>query len=250
MTNLYKSAAASQEKARTTGYQDALDDLLAFLDKENLGLMDGEGWRVRQWATERLVDDGSTELQRQSAGDDGEAEARRELSPEAERKPQPHAIPTSPSELAEDTSPQRRTAISEPPVEIRAPVQVPSLEDFTFRSSTHAYPTNHEREAAGMDLDNTPNTTASTPSSTESVRFITRPTRGRHTNHLRPRGTGTSTINLNLGAGAGSKRKMPYPDFFDISGFEGQERKDGSGSGGGGGGGGRGGVGGKRGRHA
>lgn len=54
VTKLYKEAAASHTRARQAGYQDALDDLLAFLDREDLGLDDGEGWRVRQWATKRL----------------------------------------------------------------------------------------------------------------------------------------------------------------------------------------------------
>ncbi|KAI9823195.1 MAG: hypothetical protein M1832_002639 [Thelocarpon impressellum] len=54
VTTLYKTAAADQERSHQAGYQEALDDLLAFLDHENLGLDDGEGWKVRQWATERL----------------------------------------------------------------------------------------------------------------------------------------------------------------------------------------------------
>lgn len=51
VTNLYKAAATDQEKARQTGYQDAIEDLLHFLDRENIGLQDGEGWRIREWAT-------------------------------------------------------------------------------------------------------------------------------------------------------------------------------------------------------
>ncbi|RMZ90643.1 hypothetical protein DV736_g2130, partial [Chaetothyriales sp. CBS 134916] len=53
VTNLYKSAAADQQSSRTAGYQDALDDLLRMMDSENLGVQDGEGWRIRQWVTER-----------------------------------------------------------------------------------------------------------------------------------------------------------------------------------------------------
>ena len=33
VTTLYKTAAAKQSKARADGYQDALDELLTFLDK-------------------------------------------------------------------------------------------------------------------------------------------------------------------------------------------------------------------------
>ena len=237
VTNLYKSAAASQEKARSAGYQDALDDVLAFLDSENLGLMDGEGWRVRQWATERLVDDG---VQRQ---DEGGEEEQRQTSPDVQRKEQVPEIAASSSELSEDAA-TRRTAVSEPPEAISSssplpqPLQLPASRDFTFSTST-PYPSNHDRED-GMDLDATPATTASTPTSTESVRIISRPHRGRHTNHNRRNNNNSMpTLNLSLGAGAGNKRKMPYSDFFDISGMDGHDRR-GSGDG----------KGGKRGRHA
>ena len=68
VTNLYKSALADLDKARTDGYQEALDELLGFLDRENLGVGDGEGWRIRQWATERL--DGALPRQSSSDSDD------------------------------------------------------------------------------------------------------------------------------------------------------------------------------------
>lgn len=244
VTNLYKSAAASQDRARAAGYQDALDELLAFLDRENLGLMDGEGWRVRQWATERL-DDGA---QKPAVSDDEE-----EVVQEEQKKPAAAPVPSS--EPTDAAMAPRRTAVSEPP---QAPLQaqtpppqshanpyasVPSIDDFTFRSS-HAYPTNHDRGQIqqSMDLDATTPTT-STPPSTESVRIISRPARGRHTNHQRQRLNGTPAVSLNLTGAAGSKRKWPYQDFFDISGFNGFEGKDGKEGGGGGG------KGGKRGRH-
>ena len=37
VTKLYKTAALDQTRARSEGYQDALDDLLSFLDKEDIG---------------------------------------------------------------------------------------------------------------------------------------------------------------------------------------------------------------------
>ena len=46
VTKLYKTAAADQGRTRAEGYQDALDELLAFLDREDIGLSDGEGWRI------------------------------------------------------------------------------------------------------------------------------------------------------------------------------------------------------------
>ena len=54
VTNLYKSALADLDRARTDGYQEALDDLLAFLDKENMGLGDGAaGWKPAQAVEQR-----------------------------------------------------------------------------------------------------------------------------------------------------------------------------------------------------
>lgn len=207
--------------------------------------MDGEGWRVRQWATERLTEDGV--IAKAAGSDDGEETAQedqRSTSP-ALQKRQP-SVPLSSSEITEDTSP-RRTAMSEPPQTPLAPPSiqtyaVPSVDDFTFRSS-YSYPSNHNRDTnqqPSMDIDPA-TTSSSTPASAESVRIISRPVRSRHTNHNRQRGTGTSTLNLNLGAGAGNKRKLPYSDFFDISGFTGFDGRDGKEGGGS--------RGGKRGRH-
>ena len=244
VTNLYKTAAAAQDKARVAGYQDAIEDLLSFLDREELGLMDGEGWRVRQWATERLSEDAGGMAKKVESEDDVEEETKledRSSSPEVQRKVQSiPALAMSSSELTEENS--RRSTKSEPP-----PDQLPTIDSFTFRSN-HAYPTNHDRET--MDIDNaiiasstpsTPHAISSETTTPASVRVTTRPNRRAHTNHNRQRGTNNSnmnggTINLNLGAGAGSKRKLPYSDFFDISGinFEGSERKDGSGGRGGG----------------
>jgi hypothetical protein len=236
VTNLYKTAASENTRARETGYQDALDDLLTFLDKENLGLCDGEGWRVRQWATERLDDKDEEEGTRE------EVVGTRSSSPEVQRKAQ---MPVTSSELVDEV--EQRPA-SEPPQQAPqqpvalAPVAMPSLEDFAFRA-TQAYPSNHDRDTnSNMELDQS---SSSTPSSTAStVRITPKPSRPRHNNHNRNRDSRATSanINFNLGnSGAGSKRKMPYADLFDISGLnpEGQNRdgKDGNGRGG------------KRGRH-
>src|SRR5215469_11633889 len=70
VTALYKTAGAEQARAYQQGYQDALEELLRFLDKENLGLQDGEGWRVRQWATERYQGS-SQQAQAASDNEDG-----------------------------------------------------------------------------------------------------------------------------------------------------------------------------------
>ncbi|RMY34461.1 hypothetical protein D0865_14181 [Hortaea werneckii] len=256
VTNLYKSADAAQKKSRAAGYQDALDDLLAFLDKEDIGLMDGEGWRVRQWATARLDDDSSGQRQQQATTSDTEADAERDeedtntrsSSPEVQRKMH---VPAS-SDPSEDATEQRRV-VSEPPApqlqqqqRASTPTSAPRTE-FTFRSN-QSYPSNHERES-GMELDNS--TAASTPSAPSTtgeppIRVVSRPNRARHAHRHRESGNRAAngpTINFNLGSGAGNKRKIPYPDFFDISGidFNNQDnRRDGRGGNSGGGGGKRG----------
>lgn len=255
VTNLYKTAAKSQDRARAAGYQDALDDLLTFLDNESLGLMDGEGWRVRQWATERLDGDGSvprqvgTGINSTMAEDeddgsttkDDEKDEERSSSPEVQRRPR--AVATISSDLS-DEDPQHRRVVSEPTQPAPAPMQ----DEFTFQSS-HAYPiSNHDRDGINsMELDTSnmppqPNISSSTPSSAETVRIVSRPQRSKQHNGRRV-DSRIPTLNFNLGSGAGNKRKMPYQDFFDISNIntDNNDRKDGGGGGNG--------RGGKRGRH-
>jgi hypothetical protein len=249
VTNLYKTATAENARSRDAGYQDALDDLLAFLDKENLGLMDGEGWRVRRWATERL-DDAPKGTEDEEDASKEEAVETRSSSPEVQRKP---VVPMASSSLVEEDQ-QRRA--SEPPQHATqyqpqpqlqptnplaaspTPTTAPILEDFSFRSA-QAYPTNHNRDDnTTMDVDPT-STSTSTSTSANSARKPSSKTR--HTNHARSRDNTRSssgpTFNFNLGSGAGGKRKMPYPDFFDISGLNPEggndnSRRDGGGRGG------------------
>jgi hypothetical protein len=86
VTTLYKTAAEHKGRARVEGYQDALDELLAFMDKEDIGLSDGEGWRIRQWATERL-DDRDYVSQNMESEDEGGEKADRSSSPNLRRQP-------------------------------------------------------------------------------------------------------------------------------------------------------------------
>lgn len=240
VTNLYKTATAENARSRDAGYQDALDDLLAFLDRENMGLMDGEGWRVRRWATERL-DDAPKGSEDEEDATKEEAVETRSSSPEVQRKP---TVPAAPSSLLEEEHqrpasepPQHATQYQHQPVSTitapLAPASVPALDGFSFRSA-QAYPTNHNRE------DN--NTMEVDPTSTNTVRATPKASsRNRHTNQARSRDNNRSstgpTFNFNLGSGAGGKRKMPYPDFFDISGLNPEggndnSRRDGGGRGG------------------
>ena len=222
VTNLYKTATAENARARDAGYQDALDDLLVFLDKEHLGLMDGEGWRVRQWATERLDDAPKAGEEEEDPSSKDDVVETRSSSPEVQRKP------TAPNSLVEEE--QQRPA-SEPPqhaplpapqhqvptahIAAATPASAPVLDNFSFRSA-QAYPTNHDRDDnQTMDVD---------PTTTNPARPAPKASsKPRHTVHNRSRDNNRAssgpTFNFNLGTGAGNKRKMPYPDFFDISGL-------------------------------
>ncbi|KAF7554819.1 hypothetical protein G7046_g6711 [Stylonectria norvegica] len=130
VTKLYKTSALAQSKARSYGYQDCLDDLLSFLDKQNMGLDDGEGWKIRRWATERLDgrDNGSQSLE----SEDEVERAETASSPELTRTSSTSQLPT---QLRTDSAPP-----SVPPIaEVPDRTVVPTQEHFTFQSA-HAYP--------------------------------------------------------------------------------------------------------------
>ena len=219
VTTLYRAAANDHVRSRAAGYQDALDDMLAFLDKENIGLGDGEGWRVRRWATERL--DGS---ERQENDEDEEEpsqeeERTRHQSPEQTRhtvhEKQPEQIPqhqtAAPAEPAS-------TIIPPPTVFVGHQQQPPTPPAFVFRSA-HSYPTNHDREV-NMDSNNeaadhdsqSHGIQPETPVRTEAL--------PKHRNRQnRNNNSRSGTSRGSLGSVAGTKRRVPFDDFFNISGL-------------------------------
>jgi hypothetical protein len=223
VTNLYKNAASEQARSRAAGYQDALDDLLAFLDKENLGLGDGEGWSVRQWATERF--DGAHSAARESDDDDEEQEEQpRSSSPEVARKPTTAPITTQdqpqpePSLVNTDIPSVQQ---HQQPQVARPDATVPQADTFTFRSSMSYPPPHHDREVDMDASSNPPTDSPNSPSSTNPLRLEVHSRR--RNNHNRSNNSNTNnriaSINLgSLGSGAGSKRKN-LGDFFDISGL-------------------------------
>ena len=238
VTNLYKTAATDQARARQSGYQDALDDLLAFLDKQNIGLGDGEGWTVRQWATERL--DGSPQAHNGSDTDDerGETEKRaRSSSPVIHRKSSREMLQNR--QATRSVSPLR-TESAPPAPALTAQQQstvFPRPETFTFRSS-HPYPQDIDMQVAELEASNpTPQpevqALAQTNATTPSVRVDVVPrgprTPHRH-GHSTRHNTRSSTSTRTLGSGAGSKRRIPFGDFFDLGSLG--DGKDGFGGGG------------------
>ncbi|TAQ90194.1 hypothetical protein B7494_g1454 [Chlorociboria aeruginascens] len=231
LTKLYKIGASDQGRARTEGYQDALDELLAFLDKEDIGLSDGEGWKVRKWATERL--DGRDSVPQNVESDD-------EVAEKVERTASP-VLQQSQSATRSSTDPQTRTS-SPARTEQPAPssTNIPTVDSvtnmlppqttFTFRSP-HAYPQDTDMSLNDLNLSECVRSqshegSATSHSSTPPI-AITRTSRTntRHNNHS----TRLSTRSANsIGRGAGQKRKINLGEFFDIGNFG----KDGFGGGG------------------
>lgn len=221
VTTLYKTAAAEQSSARHAGYQDALEELLSFLDSEHLGLGDGEGWRVRQWATERL-DQGNAGLSASAhpESDDDKVEMDRGRSSSPAGRPesnhdddggnilQGHSNPTSP----------QRIPVS-PPAQVHSGNDSQSVTAFTFRS-TQSLPRLQDQEIRGSDHDLP---LLSTNRSASAVRVEVVPRSSRHHRHggsngrMNTRSFGTVGSVGALGTGAGMKRKTPFGDFFDVA---------------------------------
>ncbi|PHH61931.1 hypothetical protein CDD81_7736 [Ophiocordyceps australis] len=98
LTKLYKTSSVRETKALSEGYQTCLEDLLGFLDKENLGLDDGEGWKIRAWITTALN-------KRDASSQPTESEDETDRN---ERMASPEAAQTNNSEPQSTTQPIQR----------------------------------------------------------------------------------------------------------------------------------------------
>ncbi|KAL2852441.1 hypothetical protein BJY01DRAFT_208349 [Aspergillus pseudoustus] len=213
VTNLYKNAVYAESQARQAGYQEAIEDLLHFLDRENLGLTDGEGWRVRQWATERS--DGISHT-----SDDDETEKRtRSATPAVPRK-EP-AEQEAPRQIPKPASPHREAPVSTQQQPPSTPATQPSetiAHDrhpvFTF-SAGPTFPQVHEQDMDMRNSDSSPSPQSDAP---VSVSVLSRSSRqqNRHGNLSRPSPRNSTRDSP---VGIGSKRKIQFPDFFDLSGM-------------------------------
>lgn len=233
ITTLYKTAADDLGKSRAEGYQDALDDLLGFLDKKDIGLSDGEGWRIRQWATERL--DGRDSVSQHAESDDEVGEkAERGSSPVLQRSQSDIRLNTNPPPTR--TVSPMRTESSAPPTAAPTPAEtpIPSMPQqtaFTFRASQQ-YPQDADMVLSDLNItDNSRSHTHGTTHSSNPAFTISRPSRttSRHNNH-------STRLNSRVPSAVsrvGQKRKPNLPDFdfFDIGNLD--YGKDGSGGGGG-----------------
>lgn len=231
VTNLYKTAAADQTRSRDAGYQDALDDLLTFLDQQHLGLGDGEGWKVRQWATERL--DGSPPAHMGSDSDDdrGETTKRaRSSSPTAQRSTVPEGEQAR--QPSRSTSPVRAASVPMAPPATSQPQNnlFHAPEVFSFRSA-HPYPYDVDMQAA----DTTSNTIPQPdplPSPAVRVDVVSRGSRTPHRggNHQNRHGARSTAGAKSLGSVAGSKRRITFGDYFDLGSLgDGKDGRDGGG---------------------
>ncbi|KAL9620918.1 MAG: hypothetical protein Q9160_004571 [Pyrenula sp. 1 TL-2023] len=223
VTNLYKQAAVDHSSARQAGFQDALDELLGFLDKENLGLDGGEGWKVRQWATERFDRVNCGANVPESDDDRIERDTRRSGSPPVpsgqmdantiERQTSRSSSPP-PAESAPTAELSSRNAQTDPTSHDTSPK--PPM--FTFRSTPQ--PTS---DSDMINSEPAPTHNQAPPESSNSPSFrlevINRGNRstnrqGGYSRHG-TRGTTTREV-VPLG---GTKRKLQLSEYFDISNF-------------------------------
>lgn len=210
VTNLYRTALADIERSRSDGYQQALEDLLGFLDNENLGVGDGEGWRIRQWATERL--DGALPVASTDDTDEETAEEQRARSsspvvehiPEEKQgvDPTPRSDSAPPSTL--DSSGTDTDMAPLPPM-------------FHFVSA-QPYPANSNADNSTYDV------------AAASRRAFPPPRRNSNRSSSRNLQRTAAQNIVSLGSGAGQKRRL-MSDFFNID-FN-HDRRDRDGPGGG-----------------
>lgn len=225
VTKLYKTAVSDQTKARLAGYQDALDDLLLFLDREDLGLEDGEGWKVRQWATERLDDSQPSPPPNESDEDRNEGEKRsRSDSPKLQRKSDQDSVAERPrsAHAVSQTSTAGQREQESRHLSQDSNTQTPANPGvFSFRSQ-HPYPQAMDIENRDMQTtsENPPETQDHDPTPLSApamrVEVLPRGPRVRNRNN-HPKGKHRDPkASRTLGEGAGSKRRVPVAEWFGL----------------------------------
>ncbi|EEP75713.1 predicted protein [Uncinocarpus reesii 1704] len=215
VTNLYKSAVSDQTQLRNLGYQDALEDLRAFLDKERIGLSDGEGSRIRNWIADRI--DGTGVAGNDSDDERLDSEKRnRSTSPNAVRKE-----PSEPNRHSRSASPPRTEHAAQPlPPSSNEPAVFARPAMFTFTAGPQ-FPSPPE-EDSDMRTPDAPITMQSEPQvnhphlTPSSVRLEVVPRAPRTPHRSNSRHNGRSSTR-DSAATIGSKRKFHFNDFFDIS---------------------------------
>lgn len=242
MTNLYKTAVTDQTNTRQLGYQDAVEDLLAYLDKEGLGLQEGPGRKIRQWATSKIdgVDGGGNAMESDEDRVDTDKRERRSSSgspprtshdeiamhdqPATEHTVQPSdRVPAPPRK--EETCPPNS---DRPPAFTFCAAQpLPNL-DVTTQLAESSPSSNQPFNSPFIETSSSP---ISPPVRVEVLNRNTR-LQNRHMNSRH----GARNSARDAGLITGTKRKLHLAEFFDISSIG--NVRDGVGGGG------------KRGRHA
>lgn len=226
VTNLYKSAVTDQNTSRQAGYQEALEDLLSFLDRENLGLQDGEGWRVRQWATERY--DG-TAHQHGNESDDEHNEVYprpRSLTPGKEEPPASSPAEHEPARAESATQTDEPDSSTDP-----EPAASTAVFQFKANQSTsHSDDMQTDEDGHGVNAAEASSSSSTSASSSAPIRLELVNNKGTRTPH---RHGGTQRNNNRSSTReftftAGTKRKLQFPDFFDISNIGSREGFGGS----------------------
>jgi hypothetical protein len=239
VTSLFKASTAAQNKAHAEGYQECLRDLIGFLDAENLGLGDGEGWKVRSWATEKMNGNPDAMVQDRESEDEIE-KAETSSSPELARTTSATALSSirgdqtpregmasrgertdsappslsnkdevsqasapvlpSPSTVVHTSNPHTSTMVHAT-LPPQAIVTVPTQDHFTFQS-TIQYP---EPNLASLQI-------SESPSSQHAMHGIgshlTRTSRGKHANRSNSRSIGKAVT--------GQKRKLNLTELFNL----------------------------------
>lgn len=226
VTKLYKTSAAAQAKARVEGYQECLEDLLLFLDKQNIGVGDGEGWQIRRWATERF--DGRDPTNQSMESEDEVDRNEPASSPEVQRAEDNTTTQPEPP-MRTDSAPPAPVAVQDltstsaaPPPPAPTSIVVPTQENFTFQSSM-AYPQDSDLSMANLDL--------SDRAASNNAHHITphsfRPRNNKSVQ--RPRNP-----NNHMSRSAGQKRKhINIAEIFDLGSIGGKDMFGGNGGGGG-----------------
>jgi hypothetical protein len=216
VTKLYKTAAADLGRARADGYQDALDELLAYLDKEDIGLSDGEGWRIRRWATERL--DGRDSVSQNMESDDESGDKPDRASSPGIHRAQGSTRPSPTAAPAQTSSPARMEAQVLPTMVMPndATTLVPPQEMFTFRSP-HPYPQDADITLSDLELSEGNRVHPHDGQQTSGTPIATsRPSRtnNRHASHPTWINSRSSS---SISRTSGQKRKINFAELFDIS---------------------------------
>lgn len=223
VTKLYKTSAQAQAKSRADGYQDCLEDLLSFMDRENIGLVNGEAQRARKWVTDRIEgrDATSPPLESDDEADRSDAHVL-SSSPQMQR-----SVPVAAQRQKDIKDEARARDASAPPILTTVAVPprpaadeidmvVPSQDTFNFQTS-HPYPHDEALRLASLNLSDSQSVT---PANTRTT-----PRNGRNRN-------GRIAARSSLGRGAGQKRKVNLAEIFDLGSLEHGNGRDMFGSGG------------------